>query len=75
MRKQSKKRVTLSLHHDTVVRLELLTAALRAAGMPMSRSSTIDALMLWAATRGYSSMATVMMRELTAAEEEKDRKK
>lgn len=61
-----KKRVTLSLHHDTIIRLELLTAALRAAGMPMSRSSTIDALMLWAATRGYGNMATVMMRELTS---------
>jgi acid phosphatase family membrane protein YuiD len=72
MRKR-KKKVTLSLTDDTIIRLELLAAALRAAGMPMSRSSTVDALMLWAATRGYSSMATVMMRELTA--EEKDRKK
>jgi hypothetical protein len=68
MRKR-KKKVTLSLTDDTIIRLELLTAALRAAGMPMSRSSTIDAIMLWAATRGYSSMATVMMRELTAEED------
>jgi uncharacterized protein with von Willebrand factor type A (vWA) domain len=74
MRKR-KKKVTLSLTDDTIIRLELLTAALRAAGMPMSRSSTIDAIMLWAATRGYGSMATVMMRELTTAEAEDLEKK